>query len=37
MTDEEFKERLLAALQEPRVLMALHRIIMAATKDIKND
>jgi len=37
MTDEEFKERLKAALKDPRVLMDLHAIIMAATKDMKKD
>jgi len=35
MTDEEFRERLRTALKDPRVLMDLHGIIMAATKDVK--
>jgi len=37
MSDEEFRERLRAALKDPRVLMELHAIIMAATKDVKKD
>ena len=35
MTDEEFRDRLLIALKDPAILVQLHGIIMAATKDGK--
>ncbi len=35
MTDEEFRDRLIVALKDPTILLQLHTIIMAATKDIR--
>ena len=37
MTDEEFRDSLLIALRDPAVLIQLHGIIIAATKDVKKD
>ena len=37
MTDEEFRDRLLIALRDPRVMSYLQGVIFAVTRDVKKD